>query len=128
MTLGHQAGDECLKRVAAALQSCCRRAGDLAARYGGEEFAIILLETELSAALQVAEAAKNAVMQLEIAHEKSVSAPYISISGGIAVLSDNEISSASQLIMEADRNLYRAKHLGRNRMVASEAGLRQSVA
>jgi PleD family two-component response regulator len=49
---GHQAGDECLKQVAAALQSCCRRSADMAARYGGEEFAMILPDTEHGAALQ----------------------------------------------------------------------------
>ena len=125
---GHQAGDECLKLVAAALRSCCRRTADMAARYGGEEFAIILPETELSAAIQVGEAAKDAVMQLGIAHEKSSAAPYISISGGIAVLLQNGISSAPELIMAADRCLYKAKHLGRDRMVAAEAEFQQSVA
>jgi diguanylate cyclase (GGDEF)-like protein len=125
---GHQAGDECLKLVAAALRSCCRRTADMAARYGGEEFAIILPETELSAALQIAETARDAVMLLRIAHDKSPTAPYISISGGIAVLLHNGISSAAQLIREADRCLYQAKHLGRNRIVAVEAQFGQSAA
>jgi diguanylate cyclase (GGDEF)-like protein len=125
---GHQAGDECLKLVATALRSCCRRTGDMAARYGGEEFAIILPETELSAAAQVAEAANHAVMQLRIAHEKSFTTPYISISGGIAVLHHNGNASAAQLIMEADRCLYEAKHLGRNRMVAAKGELDQAIA
>jgi PleD family two-component response regulator len=69
--------------------------------------------------VQVAEAAKNAVMQLGIAHEKSLAEPYTSISG-IAVLFHNGISSSAQLIMEADQCLYQAKHLGRNRMVVGE--------
>jgi diguanylate cyclase (GGDEF)-like protein len=125
---GHQAGDECLKRLAGALRSCCCRAADMAARYGGEEFAIILPETGLSGAVQIAEAAKDAVAQLRIAHEKSSTAPYVSISGGIAVLPHNGSSSASQLIMEADRCLYQAKHLGRNRMVAAEAEFERAMA
>src|ERR1700733_446151 len=125
---GHQAGDECLKRVAAALRSCCGRTADMAARYGGEEFAIILPETGLRAAVQIAEAAKNAVLQLGIAHEKSPTARYVSISGGIAVLLHNGISSAPQLIKEADRCLYQAKRLGRNRMVAPEAEFGQATA
>jgi diguanylate cyclase (GGDEF)-like protein len=120
---GHQAGDECLKRVAAALRSCCRRTADMAARYGGEEFGIILPETGLNDAVQVAEAAKDAVAQLAIVHEKSSTAPYVTISGGIAVLLHNGRRSAAQLIMDADRCLYQAKHLGRNRMVAAEAEL-----
>ncbi len=124
---GHQAGDECLKRVAVALRSCCRRTADMAARYGGEEFAIILPETGMSDALRVAEAAREAVARLGIAHEKSPTAPHVSISGGIAVLLHNGNNSAAQLIMEADQCLYRAKHLGRNRMVAAEAELEQAI-
>lgn len=125
---GHQAGDACLKRVAAALRSCCRRKSDMVARYGGEEFALILPETGMSDAVQVAEAARDAVTQLRIAHEKSPTAPYVSISGGIAVLLHNGNSGAVQLIMEADRCLYQAKHLGRNRIVAAEAEFAQAIA
>jgi diguanylate cyclase (GGDEF)-like protein len=119
---GHQAGDECLKRVAAALRSCCRRTADLAARYGGEEFALILPETELSDALQIAEAARQAVAQLRIVHVKSETGGYVSISGGIAVLLRDRDISAQQLIMHADQALFQAKRLGRNRMVVANAG------
>jgi len=125
---GHQAGDECLKRIAAALRSCCRRPADMVARYGGEEFAIILPETRLDDATQIAEAAKDAVIRLEIAHEKSPVAPYVTISGGIAVLIHNGYSSAAQLITVADQRLYQAKHLGRNRIVATESELEQAMA
>jgi diguanylate cyclase (GGDEF)-like protein len=100
----------------------------MAARYGGEEFAVILPETELSDALRIAEAAKNAIAQLRIAHEKSPTAPYVSISGGVAVLLHNGNMSAAQLILEADRCLYQAKHLGRNRIIAAEAELAQATA
>jgi len=124
---GHPAGDECLKRVAAALRSCCRRTADTAARYGGEEFALILPETGLGDAMHVAEAAKDAVAQLRIAHEKSRIEPYVTISGGIAVLLHNGNSSALQLIVEADRCLYLAKRAGRNRMVTAPAVLGQET-
>jgi diguanylate cyclase (GGDEF)-like protein len=83
---GHQACDESLKQVAAALQSCCRRPADMVARYGGEEFAIILPDTELAAAARIAEAARSAVARLNIAHAHSPAASYVSISGGVAVL------------------------------------------
>jgi diguanylate cyclase (GGDEF)-like protein len=115
---GHQAGDECLKQVAAALQSCCRRTADMAARYGGEEFALILPETDLAAAVQIAEAVRAAVAQLRIAHAQSSAAPHVSISGGIAVLLRRADMSAEQLIADADQNLFQAKRLGRNRMIA----------
>jgi diguanylate cyclase (GGDEF)-like protein len=117
---GHPAGDECLKLVGVALTSCCRP-GDMAARYGGEEFALILPDTDLGAAMVIAEAARAAVAQLQIAHTTSITAPYVSISGGVALMSRTSDVSAQQLITEADLNLFQAKHMGRNRMVAVHA-------
>ncbi|HEY5102344.1 MAG TPA: diguanylate cyclase [Steroidobacteraceae bacterium] len=90
----------------------------MAARYGGEEFALILPETELAAAALIAEAAREAVADLRIAHAKSPTAPYVSISGGIAVLLCAGNVSARQLIADADATLFEAKRLGRNRMIA----------
>lgn len=116
---GHQAGDECLKQVATALQSCCRRPADMAARYGGEEFALILPDTELTGAAQIAEAARDAVTKLRIPHAHSPAGPYVSISGGVAVLLGD--TTAQQLITAADQTLYQAKQLGRNRMISVPA-------
>jgi diguanylate cyclase (GGDEF)-like protein len=113
---GHQAGDACLKQVATALQSCCRRPADMVARYGGEEFAIILPETDLIGATQIAEAAGHAVSQLKVPHTRSATAPYVSISGDVAILLQDIDFTAQKLIEAADQSLYRAKHLGRNRM------------
>ncbi len=118
---GHQAGDECLKQVAAALQSCCRRPADIAARYGGEEFAMILPDTELAGAAQIAEAARDAVAQLRIPHAHSPAASHVSISGGVAELLRRIDSTGQQLITAADQTLFQAKHLGRNRMVSAQA-------
>jgi diguanylate cyclase (GGDEF)-like protein len=108
---GHQAGDECLKEVAAALRSCCRRPGDMAARYGGEEFALILPDTDLNGAARIAEAARDAVAELRIPHAHSLVAPYVSISGGVAILLAN--NDAEQLITAADQTLFLAKKSGR---------------
>jgi diguanylate cyclase (GGDEF)-like protein len=121
-TYGHQAGDECLKRIAGALQSCCRRPADMAARYGGEEFALILPEMELADALQIAQTARATVAALKIPHARSPSGAWVSISGGVATL-QNEMT-AERLIRQADENLFAAKHLGRNRIVS---GLVQTV-
>jgi diguanylate cyclase (GGDEF)-like protein len=118
---GHQAGDECLKRIAATLESTCRRPADLVARYGGEEFALVLPETELSGALQVAEMARKAVEQLKITHEHSSAASHVSISAGVAAKLPELTITAEQLIMAADQALYQAKHLGRNRVVVVQA-------
>jgi diguanylate cyclase (GGDEF)-like protein len=118
---GHPAGDECLKRVAAALQFACRRPADLVARYGGEEFALVLPETELNGALQVAETARKAVEQLNITHGHSNAASHVSISAGVAAQLPGMSITAEQLIMAADEALYQAKHLGRNRVVVVQA-------
>jgi diguanylate cyclase (GGDEF)-like protein len=116
---GHPAGDECLKKIAAALQTCCRRPSDMVARYGGEEFAIVLPDTDLAGAGRIAETARDAVAQLNIPHVHSPAAAYVRISGGVAVaLRDAE--NAEQLIAVADKALYDAKHQGRNRVVRAQ--------
>jgi diguanylate cyclase (GGDEF)-like protein len=120
---GHQGGDACLTQVAAALRICCRRPADLAARYGGEEFALILPDTDLTGAAEIAETARDAIARLRIAHAHSPAAPYVTISGGVAVLLRNMDTSAEQLITAADQTLYQAKRLGRNRMVCAQGEL-----
>jgi diguanylate cyclase (GGDEF)-like protein len=111
---GHVAGDESLKRIAAALRDCCQRPTDLAARYGGEEFALILPETDLAGAGRLAEAARAAVARLGIEHAASGAGPRLSVSIGVAALTSPFEQSAEQLIVAADAALYRAKDLGRN--------------
>jgi diguanylate cyclase (GGDEF)-like protein len=120
---GHQAGDECLKQVAVALRSCCHRPSDMIARYGGEEFAMILPDTELMGAALIAERAREAVVLLNIPHANSPAGPFLSISGGVAVLLRKIEIDAQQLITAADQSLYQAKHLGRNRMVCADSEL-----
>jgi diguanylate cyclase (GGDEF)-like protein len=119
---GHQAGDECLKKIASALAACCRRPGDLTARFGGEEFAMVLPDTGAEAAWRIAEDARAAVAQLRVEHGRSCAAPHVSISGGVAVLNgENDDATVEQLIRVADQALYRAKREGRNRMIRAGA-------
>jgi diguanylate cyclase (GGDEF)-like protein len=118
---GHLAGDECLKRIAEALRSCCGRPVDMVARYGGEEFAIVLPETDLAGAAKIAEAAREAVARLRIPHAASPAGVFVSISGGVGALDRKAIVTAEQLIRAADQNLYQAKALGRNQVVAAQA-------
>ncbi len=122
---GHQAGDECLRQIAFALRSCCRRPADMAARYGGEEFALILPDTDLAGAALIGEAAREAVAQLRIPHDHSSVGPHVSISAGVAVLSRTIDMTAEQLIKAADEALYQAKDLGRNRIVIAPDKPRQ---
>jgi diguanylate cyclase (GGDEF)-like protein len=117
---GHQAGDDCLKRVAAALRACCRRPADMAARYGGEEFALILPDTGMAGARRIAEAARQAIEKLGIPHGRSRAGPCITISGGLAMLFSTADATEAQLIAAADAMLFKAKRLGRNRMVVAQ--------
>ena len=118
---GHQAGDECLKRIASTLRACCNRPADMVARYGGEEFAIILPDTELAGATHLAEAVRKAVEELAIVHQHSPVAAYVTISGGVSVLTNKAVLTEQHLIGAADQALYQAKHLGRNNIVSVHA-------
>ena len=113
---GHQAGDECLKKVANALTTNLCRAGDLAARYGGEEFIIISAGTHLAGALKLAEKIRRAVQEMSLINENTLLG-IVTISSGVAVcIPDRKQSSASDLVGIADKALYLAKTRGRNRI------------
>ena len=118
---GHQAGDECLRRVAKALRSVCRRPADLPARYGGEEFALVLPETGLPGAAQVAERVRGAVARLKIRHEYSDVAKHLTLSVGVACLLPGKDIRIERLVSIADQALYQAKNLGRDRVVTLQA-------
>ncbi len=117
---GHQVGDECLKAVARTVQSVLRRPADLAARYGGEEFAVILPDTELTGAVQVAEAVRSSVEGLRITHRFSRGSGVVTVSVGVASTTPapGETDSAG-LLKRADDALYQAKQAGRNRIAAA---------
>ncbi len=114
---GHQAGDDCLAQVAAALLRCCQRPGDMAARYGGEEFALVLPDTSLDGARHIAEGARTAIAQLRIPHGRAPACADVSISAGVTVMDGHSPCAAEQLIAAADALLYEAKHSGRDRVV-----------
>ena len=120
-TLGHQAGDTVLREFAT-LVAGGARANDFAARYGGEEFAVILPHTDGAMAMRVAERIRSAVSEFEfLADEKST---HVTVSAGIATFpSLPEIKSVDALVLAADRALYRAKDLGRNRVVEATGEL-----
>ena len=117
-TYGHPAGDDCLRRIAAALRSACRRPGDVAARYGGEEFALILPDVTEEAARHVAGEAMRAVASLEIEHRGSEVARVVTMSFGVAGCVPDADVVADVLLARADQALYAAKRAGRHLVAA----------
>jgi len=112
-TYGHQAGDYVLARIASRISEIVR-AEDLFARYGGEEFALMLRETVEEQAYVAAERCRRIV---DITDFNFGGTPIkVTISVGIATLLDSDFSQPEDLIAAADRFLYRAKKLGRNRV------------
>jgi diguanylate cyclase (GGDEF)-like protein len=111
---GHLGGDECLQRIATAVSSEMR-ANDLVARYGGEEFAVILPNQSLKGAAIVAERIRCRVEQLRLPNLGSQQ-HVVTVSIGAATALAAPENDPSQLVATADSALYRAKHMGRNRI------------
>ncbi len=111
---GHVRGDRCLHDVAQALHKSIHRPGDMAARYGGEEFAIILPETTLEAAREVAEKCRQAVQDLGIEHAANANFGVVTISIGVACVVPEDALHYGDLIEMADQALYESKERGRN--------------
>jgi len=117
---GHQAGDECLKLVATSLQAAMQRPTDLVARYGGEEFVILLPGTHARGAVKIAERARQAILGLQLPHEKSAIHDCVTISMGEATVAPMLKHSPGDLLLAADKALYAAKKAGRNRVMCGE--------
>lgn len=115
---GHLEGDRCLTAVARALAEVLLRPGDFVARYGGEEFAIVLPETDLLGASEIAERARQAVRGLNL--ETPAPAGHVTISAGCASTVAHETRLPDDLARAADAALYRAKSAGRNRTEVAE--------
>lgn len=113
-TAGHHVGDELLKYVSTQIEAASRRA-DLPARLGGDEFAVLLPETTASDAECVAERIREAVCNHEV--KLSSLEMNVTLSMGIADLNAGEIDSPDAMVSLADKALYAAKELGRNRAV-----------
>jgi diguanylate cyclase (GGDEF)-like protein len=119
-TYGHQAGDRCLQQIAKVLESTLKRSTDLVARYGGEEFAVILPNTPIAGAVQLAERMRAEVKALSIPHSYSPIGQIVTLSMGVAYAIGCSDTNYEALIADADAALYKAKHLGRDRVIADE--------
>lgn len=110
--MGHPAGDYALHEVASLLKGSFRRT-DLFARFGGEEFSIILPQTNLEEACTVAERIRNSIEAHPFNFQGHLFSLTVSI--GVAQLAE-DLKYADELLANADKALYDAKHAGRNRV------------
>ena len=119
---GHQAGDDCLRRVSAAVRSAVSmRPGDFVARYGGEEIIAVLIGRTYDDAREIAQRVVNAVAALEIPHATSADHRRVSVSVGAATQLPPITSSYDSVVRLADSALYSAKRQGRNQSVVIES-------
>jgi len=123
---GHKVGDDCLVRIAVALQTTLPRSGDLLARYGGEEFAAILPGTGQPGAQTVASKMQDAVDALRIVNETKIG-NYVTLSIGVATYQFPHVGSPGLLVEASDKALYRAKAGGRNRIELAVAPFSSNV-
>ncbi|WP_223998339.1 diguanylate cyclase [Aureimonas sp. SA4125] len=111
---GHQAGDDCLRKISLAFAAKLQRPADVGARYGGEELVALLPNTPLSGALETADAIRRAVRALGLVHTGS-NFGVVTISLGIATLhSGKGFANCAEMLRAADLALYRAKAEGRD--------------
>ena len=114
---GHQAGDNCIRRVASIIARATKRPFDFCARYGGEEFALVLYAPSGTDPTALPERIRRETMALDIPHAHAETAEMLTISIGSATALPDTKRSLAGLIQTADEALYRAKQLGRNRVL-----------
>ncbi len=114
---GHQAGDNCIRRVASIIARATKRPLDFCARYGGEEFALVLYAPSGTDPSALPERIRRETMALDIPHAHAETAGVLTVSIGSATAQPGTKRSLAGLIQTADEALYRAKQLGRNRVL-----------
>ncbi|MDR1867080.1 MAG: diguanylate cyclase [Treponema sp.] len=117
---GHLQGDRLLKSVADVFKAAAKRSTDLAVRMGGEEFGLLLPNTILAGALQIAENIRSAVEKTQVPIIDDVGTTSVTISIGVASMVPTNNDKPEHLIVRADQYLYSAKQKGRNRVVSEK--------
>lgn len=118
--MGREAGDLCLRKMAGVLTGQLKRPSDLAARYDGKQFAVLLPDTGLDGAVQVAEACRTALERLALSHplpERRI----VTMSVGVASTLPSEDSQFDDVLTRAAEAVHAAKSRGRNRVAAFRA-------
>jgi diguanylate cyclase (GGDEF)-like protein len=124
---GHQAGDACLQRVTQVMSSILCRGTDLVARYGGEEFVFIAPATPSETALSLAQQLCEEFRAIAMPHAHSPLG-FVTVSIGVAAIIPDVEHSPKVLIQAADQAMYRAKELGRNRVILANMGAQEASA
>lgn len=114
-SLGHQAGDLALKHLTKVIKETLRPA-DTVGRYGGEEFLIVLPDTDLHAAVEAMQRLQRDLTKKFFLHNNE--RVLVTFSAGVALRGAEE--DADDLVVRADKAMYKAKQTGKNRVVASE--------
>jgi diguanylate cyclase (GGDEF)-like protein len=117
-THGHQAGDQALRAVAAAIVGELR-GSDSIYRYGGEEFLLVLPEQTLETAQIAVERVRSVVERLAIKHT-AAGDRVLTLSAGITAYAPGDATTTEDLLRQADAALYRAKSAGRNRIAVAD--------
>ena len=118
---GHMQGDECLRRVAQAMDASASRSRDLCARLGGEEFVLLLPATDREAAHNMAERCRKLLGQEAIAHARSGVGRVVTISLGVGTIVPGPHDDPDVFLNLVDRRLYQAKSAGRDRISEADA-------
>jgi diguanylate cyclase (GGDEF)-like protein/PAS domain S-box-containing protein len=118
---GHMQGDECLRKVASALDAGASRSRDLCARLGGEEFVLLLPATDLDAARNVAERCRRLLAQKELPHARSGVGRLVTVSIGVGSIVPGFKDDPAVFLDRIDRRLYQAKSAGRDQVCDAEA-------
>jgi diguanylate cyclase (GGDEF)-like protein/hemerythrin-like metal-binding protein len=117
---GHAQGDVALKTIGAALREISRRPADFVFRVGGEEFGVVVDTQTQDGAVEFAEVIRKTIEDLNIPHAYSETSDRVTVSVGVASRIPQPDDSPESFLKEADARLYKAKHSGRNRVVASD--------
>ena len=115
---GHVKGDDILYKIAQGAKGILYRAEDYIGRYGGEEFIIVMPNTSLEGAKNVAKRMHEAIDKLALEHKFNDNHKIVTVSSGVATVYPDSLITINKLIEEADKMMYLSKDSGRNRMNA----------
>jgi diguanylate cyclase (GGDEF)-like protein len=116
-TYKHLQGDDVLRQIGRVLRELSESEHVFAARVGGEEFIVLWTENRIAEAKRVARKLRQSIIDLQIPHEASLVAPYVTVSLGLYMMRGGSQDTSEELYRNADTALYRAKELGRDRIV-----------